>query len=244
MQLHAINMTTQIQRSTWANDLRPPTRYWILLLIPLVMVMAFAIFQPIQVLPRYSLAPAYALIDQDGNRLTSEDLRGSLTFYTFTHSDCENPCVPTTKALAAIQPALSQLDLNGIPLRFVTIYVDSDKATPNKLQTIANNTLVNNPEMDIEQWSFVSGDANQLKNIIGVGFRTYYAQDAQGNFAVDPVYALVDGWGILRATYRTSAPDIDLLRRDLGLIAQEVRNSTGISRYAYEAAHLFMCYPK
>lgn len=238
-------MTTQIQQSTWLDDIRPPTRLWyLLLLLPLVLVMAFAIFQPIQVLPRYSLAPAYTLIDQDGNRLTSEDLRGSLTLYTFTHSDCVSPCVPTTANLASHQSALSQLDLNGIPLRFVTIYVDGEQATPAKLRTVADGMIADNPEMDIDQWHFVSGDIDQLKNIVGVGFRTYYTQDEQGDFTVDPVFALVDGWGILRATYRTSALDLDLLKRDLGLIAQEARNSTGISRYAYEAAHLFMCYPQ
>ena len=233
-------MTTDVQRPTWADDLRPTPRLWyLLLLLPIVAVMAFAIFQPIQVLPRISLAPAYSFVDQNGNQMTSEDLRGSLVLYTFAHSDCMAPCVSTNETLAALQPALANIDLNDLPLRFVTIYVDPERATPAKLASIANSLGATS-----EQWSLVTGDPTQLKNVIGAGFRTYYGKDDSGNYTVDPVFALVDGWGILRATYRVSSPELSTLQRDLRLIVQEARNSTGVNRYAYEAAHLFMCYPK
>ena len=233
-------MTTDIQKPSWVDDLRPSPRLWVLILIlPILAVLAFAIFQPVLVLPRISPAPAYSFIDQDGERITSEELRGSLVFYTFTHSGCVAPCVPTSATVASLQPALADVDLDGIALRFVTIYVDPEEASPATLHRIAKSMGA-----DPKQWHFVTGDANQLKNVIGVGFRTDYEQQADGNFTVDPVFALVDGWGILRATYRTSSPDIELLRRDLRLIVQEARNSTGVSRYAYEAAHLFICYPR
>jgi protein SCO1/2 len=233
-------MTTEIQHQSWADDLRRPTRLWYLIFIlPVVAVMAFAIFRPIQVLPRISLAPAYSLVDQAGRHVTSEDMRGALTIYTFAQCGGVAPCVPTSTTLASLQPALSKVDLNGIPLRFVTIYVDPKAATPAKLQEIAQSLAVEG-----DQWRLLTGEANQLKNVIGAGFRTYYGADAKGNLTVDPVFVLVDGWGIVRATYRTSSPDITLLQRDLGLIAQEARNSTGVTHYAYEAAHLFMCYPR
>ena len=80
--------------------------------------------------------------------------------------------------------------------------------------------------------------------MIGGGFSTYFNQDEKGNFTVDPVFVLVDGWGIQRAVYRTPTPDVETLQRDLRLVVQEARNSTGVNRYAYEAAHLFLCYPK
>ena len=228
------------QKPQWVDDLRPSLRLWYLLLIlPILAVMAFAIFQPIQVLPRYSLAPAYSFVDQNGDKVTSEEMRGSLVLYTFAHSQCTAPCVPTSSTMAALQPALANVDLNGIPLRFVTIYVDPAGATPEALHAIATDLGANS-----DQWQLVTGDAPQLKNVIGVGFRTYFNQEADGTFTVDPVFALVDGMGILRATYRTASPDISRLTRDLGLVVAEVRNSTGVNRYAYEAAHLFMCYAK
>ncbi|MCS7040866.1 MAG: hypothetical protein NZP34_14765, partial [Caldilineales bacterium] len=60
----------------------------------------------------------------------------------------------------------------------------------------------------------------------------------------DPVYILVDGWGIIRREYRyrTLTPDVDRIVRHIGVLAEEVRNSRGAARLAYEAAHLFLCY--
>ncbi len=221
--------------------------------------MAFAIFQPIRVLPRMSLAPGYSLIDQDGKQFTSESMRGSLVLYTFSHSQCSSPCVPTSATLAALQPELSEVQLGDIPLQFVTIFVDPEHATPEVLGTQAEMLGI-----DPERWHFVTGDATQLKQVIGSGFSTYYAptdthddanadinadinantHDSSASFTVDPVFVLVDGWGIIRAVYRTPSPDSAIIQRDLGLVVQEIRNSTGVNRYAYEAAHLFLCYPK
>jgi protein SCO1 len=233
-------MTIDIQKSSWVAPSRPSVSLWYLIFVlPIVAAMAFAIFQPIQVLPRISLAPGYSFIDQDGNRFTNEDLRGSLVLYTFTHSRCAAPCVSTSTTLASLQPALAEIDTGDIPLQFVSISVDPDHDTPNVLRNYASSLGV-----DTGHWHFVTGDATQLKNVTGAGFRTYYGKNSQGNLTVDPVFALVDGWGVLRAVYRTATPDVEILKRDLRLVVQEIQNSTGVNRYAYEAAHLFLCYPK
>jgi protein SCO1/2 len=55
---------------------------------------------------------------------------------------------------------------------------------------------------------------------------------------------LVDGLDILRAEYRTAAPDTDRILEGIQLIADEVNNSDGANKVVYEAAHLFMCYPR
>jgi protein SCO1/2 len=139
---------------------------------------------------------------------------------------------------------LADLDLNDIPLTYVTLYVDGAASAQGRLRMLAEDLLAATEPAAAAQWRLLTGDADQLKNVIGAGFNTYYGEDASGNLVVDPVFVLVDGWGIVRATYRTAAPDVDLLKRDLGLIVKEIENSTGVSRYAYEAAHLFMCYPR
>jgi protein SCO1/2 len=237
------DMATNIQQPTWVSDSRPLPRLWIALLAsPILLVVlgavAFAVFQPIQVLPRISLAPGYAFTDQDGNRLTSEDLRGSLVVYNFTYTACAEGCPQTSESMRQIQAALADLDTDGIPLRFVTISFDPNRDTPAQLRRYADSL-----DADTTRWSFVTGEPAMLKNVIGAGFRTYYNQEADGRFTFDPVFTLVDGWGILRATYRTATPDPATLRRDVGLIVQEARNRDSVNRYAYEAAHLFMCYP-
>ncbi len=232
-------MTTDIHQPTWVADSRPSLRLWLLLLlIPIVAVMAFVIFRPIQVLPRIALAPGYSFTDQDGNRLTSEDMRGGLTLYTFSYSRCEAPCPDPSRFFQGLQDDLAQIDTDGVPIKLVTISFDPAYDTPAVLTDYARRL-----DADPATWRFVTGDPDQLKNVIGNGFRVYYNPDADGQYTFDNTFALVDGWGILRATYR-GIPDPDIIRRDIGLIVTETRNSTGVNRYAYEAAHLFLCYPR
>ena len=89
----------------------------------------------------------------------------------------------------------------------------------------------------------MTGAPAELKTIIGGGFSAYYKNNGDGTFAFDPAFALVDGWGILRARYKAPFIDLDIIQRDVGLLVKEAQNRDGPSRYAYEAAHLFLCYP-
>lgn len=207
------------------------------IVVVIAAAMAFAIFQPIRVLPRIKLAPAYSFVDQAGEKFTSESVRGALTLYTFSDSRCTAPCRSTSATLAALQDELGQTQAGALPLNFVTIFVDSG-ADPAAAKQTADAAV------DPVGRYLVTGDSKEVKEVVGAGFGVYYGADQQGRFSVDPVFVLVDGWGIMRAVYRTPAPDIAILKRDLSLVAQEVRNSTGVNRYAYEAAHLFLCYPK
>lgn len=233
-------MTTNTQPAPWATESSPPLRLLaVLLAIPVIAIIAFTVFQPIQVLPRISLAPGFAFTDQTGARLTSEDLRGRLALYTFTYTRCEAPCPQPSRTLHELQPALAAIDTGGIPLDYVVISFDPDHDTPERLSAHAQTLGV-----DPDRWHFVTGAPNQLKNVIGGGFGVYFNQETGDDFTFDPVFALVDGWGILRAVYRTPSPDPNILARDVRLIVKETRNSQGINRYAYEAAHLFSCYPR
>lgn len=245
-----IAMATQVQPTAqpseaqpspqWKAENSPPLRLLALLLaIPVVAILAFTIFQPIQVLPRISLAPGFSLIDQNGDRLTSEDLRGRLAIYTFTYTGCEDPCPQPSRTLQTMQQQLAAVDTGDIPVDYVVISFDPEHDTPDRLTAHAQELGV-----DPDRWHFVTGDPTQLKNVIGSGYSTYYNQETDSTFTFDPVFALVDGWGILRAVYRTPWPDPDILARDIGLIVKETNNSQGINRYAYEAAHLFSCYPR
>jgi protein SCO1/2 len=213
---------------------------WIALaLIPIVAVLAFAILQPVKVRPRMGLAPGYVFTDTKGGEVTSEDMRGKLVFYNFTYAGCGDGCPQTTKTMAEIQKLVRGLDTGGLPVEFVTISFDPDRDTPQRLDTLAASVGA-----DTSNWRFVTGPAERLKNVIGGGFSVFYQPDGAGGFTFDPTIVMVDGNGIVRGVYERTMPDMTTVARDVGLLATEVKNSTGPGKLVYEAAHLFLCYPK
>jgi len=199
---------------------------------------AFAIFQPIKVLPRMNLAPALTLVDQSWALLTNEDMRGKIALYNFTYTRCVSPCPPTTDVMRTLQAQLNQFDSQGYAVRLVTISFDERDSTQD-LQRLAQQV-----NADTTRWKFATGEKEKLKYALGGGFNLYYAAAPDGGITFDPLFVLVDGWGIVRAEYRTASPAIERILRDVQLVIGEARNSVGAGRYAYEAAHLFLCYPK
>lgn len=237
--------------------------WWLLwVAIPVGALLAFAIFQPLLVLPRMGLGPGFGLVDSNGQRLTNEDLRGRIVLYNFTYTACVDPCPQTTPVMAEIHGLIDSMDLQNIPVELVTISFDTERDGPAELNAFAQrftddaNSVessagngVDEREADSENttaipWHFVSGDALPVKYIIGGGFGAYYQENGDGTFTFDPMFVLVDGAGLIRAKYRTATPDMETIQRDLELVAKEAVESTGATRLAYEAAHLFLCYPK
>lgn len=208
----------------------------------LIMVSAFAfkVFQPIQVLPRMQLSPAFDLTDQDNERLTSEDLRGKFVLYSFIYTNCAAPCYNINETMQEVQSRLNEVQLDGIDVAFVTISIDPERDTPEVLNSYAKSIGA-----DTTKWKFATTTNKALlKTIIGSGFETYYEDKGNGEFSLDPAFVLVDGWGIVRAEYRyqTEVSNADRILRHLGVLADEVQNSKGSAKLAYEAAHLFLCY--
>jgi len=222
------------------QDNRKLIALWLgLLAIPLVAVFLFAVVQPVKVVPRIGLAPGFIFSDMSGNRLTNEDLRGNLVLYNFTTTSCTAPCTDTSSTMQAVQAMLPGLETGGIPVKLVTVSIDPERDSPEKLRAYAERLGA-----DPEVWQFATGTPERVKQVVGGGFGLYYETAADGDVEFAPMLALVDGNGILRAQYKNGLPDIETIRRDFGLIVDEVRNSEGAGSLVYEAAHLFLCYPK
>jgi protein SCO1/2 len=220
--------------------LRGPVWLWVaLLVVPFVAVLAFAVLQPVKVRPRMGLAPGFSLVDPAGQRVTNEDLRGKLVLYNFAGTTCGVACDEMAQSMAGVQELLGRVDTHGLPVKLVTITVDPAHDTPERLANYAVQLGA-----DPTRWTFLTGEASRIKNAVGGGFGVYYQADEGGQFKLDPEFVLVDGNGIMRANYKTTMPDLAEIQRDLELIVEEVQNSEGPGRLVYEAAHLFLCYPK
>lgn len=206
--------------------------------VVVVGVLAFALFEPIQVLPRMRIAPGFTLTDSSGALFTSDDTRGEVTLYTFLPADCGDVCVQTLETMQEVgQRVLSEVDLGGLGFRLATIVLDGDRSD---LDRLAREHSVEGVD-----WVFAGGDPEELARVVGDGFDVYFEEDESGNLAFDRVYTIVDSTGIIRGEYRyvTLTADEDRLIRHLSLLGDETRNSNGAASLAYEAAHLFLCYP-
>lgn len=191
----------------------------------------------LEVKPRVGFVPGWSFVDSSGERLTSEDLRGSLVLYTFTYAGQEDSRRQVLPILAEVQERLAVDPVEGVPVRLVAVFFDPAHDTPEVLAETARRF-----DADPEIWRFVTGSARTLEAIVRRGFEVWYEPADDGTFRSDPVFVLVDGWGIERERYRLGLPDPGRIVGDLRSVAREVRSATGPARLAYEAAHLFSCY--
>ena len=89
--------------------------FYIFLLLAVASAIAFKVFQPIQVVPRIRLAPGFSMIDQDGERITNEDLRGHFVLYNFSYTRCALPCGQLNQTMMEVQDRLKEIELGDIP---------------------------------------------------------------------------------------------------------------------------------
>lgn len=173
-------------------------------------------------------------------------MRSGLTLYSFTYAGCDDECAQTPQQIAHLRRALGALLPQGVDLSFITISLNPAVDTPEVLHETMSG--LSNAADDRISWQFVTGDPVQTKYAVGSGFNVYYGAagdaDEANTIVFDPRYVLVDSLGIIRAEYRTATPDPALLQRDINLLIKEAENSEGVARLGYEAAHLFLCYPR
>ena len=210
-------------------------------------IVAFNVIRPIVVLPRIAPSPGFALVGSDGQPVTSEDQRGFLTLYSFSYLDCGASCPQSLADITALRAGVAAALPADTPLRFVTISLDPERDTPERLRQAESAAAT---ATDALPWQLLSGDTLRTRMTVGGGFRVYFSEpkaptaESPGRITFDPRYVLVDHLGIMRAEYRIGALDPALLARDVNLLLEEAANSQGVVRLGYEAAHLFLCYPR
>jgi protein SCO1/2 len=216
-------------------------RRWKILLATTALLLAaapaaFVAFRPVTVIPRLSLAPGFALVDQAGERLTSDDLKGSLTLYGFTYGGCGPECPDVVGAMAEVAGRLPSAGLE-VPVRLVTVSFDPERDTPPRLAAEAGRLGA-----DPSTWSFAAAaDTAATRAVVGSGFGVWYQREPDGEYRHDPVLVLVDGLGVRRVEYRTGLPGADRVVEQMRELAVESR-AQGAMRFAYEAAHFLSCY--
>jgi protein SCO1 len=103
----------------------------------------------------------FTLIDQDGNQVTAEDLRGKPWVASFIFTRCAIACPNLVKQIYDINKRVKDVDV-----RFVTITVDPEHDTVAKMKQYADIY-----QATPERWLFLTGDKDEVYRLIRHGFK-------------------------------------------------------------------------
>lgn len=157
-------------------------------------------------------APDFALTDQEGDTLRSEDLRGQAWVVHPFFINCRDVCPATTSRMAAVRDSLAADGSLGVGARLVSITVDPARDSTAALRRWAEENGGSPPD----RWAFLGGSApGEVRRLVQEGFRLAAmmpddsaAGGAAGEYQV--VHAsrvvLVDGEGRIRGTYEILRP--------------------------------------
>lgn len=201
----------------------------------------FALARPLTVAPRLGVAPPYSLVDEQGRKVTHDAFARLLVVYAFlTASPADDVAQRMGESLRALQSRIEQDPRLASRMRLLTVTVDPERDTPDRLRALSDRWGAH-PEL----WRFLTGPGLAVKLLVGTGFGVFYepAESQAAPVSYDPRFVLVDDRGLIRGVYQGPSLDIPRLMQDVQLVEREARAS-GAALLAYQAAHLFLCYPR
>jgi protein SCO1/2 len=164
-------------------------------------------------LPIVGTAPAFALTDQFGNRITLADLRGNVLAVTFIYAACTDSCPLVTAKMVVIQRKLGAEF--GQRIRFISITVDPEYDTPAVLRDYAAAHGA-----DVAGWSFLTGSVPEIQEVVeryGAFAKRVKSREVEHLFLT----SLIDRRGMLRVQYLGYRFDPDEMLEDLHALLRE-----------------------
>ncbi|HXH08560.1 MAG TPA: SCO family protein [Alphaproteobacteria bacterium] len=158
-------------------------------------------------------APAFALTDQDGRRLSLMELRGKVVVVTFIYTSCADACPLLTAKMAGLQNDLGADFASKV--FFTSITVDPERDTPEVLAHYAQAHGAN-----LFGWAFLTGTPDEIRAVArqyGIYSKKHAARDVDHTFLT----SLVDQHGTLRVQYVGTRFDSDELLHDVQSLLRE-----------------------
>lgn len=138
-------------------------------------------------------APAFALTDQHGRRVTLAGLRGKVVVATFLFTQCTEVCPVLPQILARVDQHLEAAE--RARLVYVGISIDPQRDTPARLrQFIAEHRL------DAARWSLLTGSLRELTRTAD-DYGVVARPDPRLGFVHNTVFVLIDGAGRMRTEF-------------------------------------------
>jgi len=175
----------------------------------------------------YGRAPDWALTDQMGRRVDSEQFRNKVVLAGFVYTNCGDICPTISARMQALQGRLRKEGLLGGRVQLLSFTVDPQNDTPEILRTYAERH-----EADPEAWRFLTGPEKQVEQLLVRGFRFgrtkvslqeatphVHADGGSHQHKYDVMHTkrvvLIDRQGRMRALYDGTELDIDRVMLDI-----------------------------
>lgn len=127
----------------------------------------------------------FTLTNQSEETIGLEELKGKPWVGTFVFSSCPGPCSMITGRMKQLQSDMDDVDFN-----LVSVTVDPKNDTPEKLTKYANAFTA-----DLENWHFLTGDAEVIYELIRGGFKMPVAEMKPGDIMHTNRFVVVDAEG-------------------------------------------------
>jgi protein SCO1/2 len=149
--------------------------------------------------------PAFSLTAMDGKPFGSAELAGEVYVADFIFTRCVSICPRLTASMALLA---RRYDESGLPVRLLSITVDPEHDTPERLAAYAAEH-----GLDARRWTLLTGSPEQITRVVRDGFRVPLGQPDTAGGIVDIAhtgkFVLVDGQGRIRGYYDSDELGLD-----------------------------------
>jgi protein SCO1 len=204
-----------IRQGNWLETLIRQKTFWLIFI-------AFGFSYPIYKsmnrtlppeLPIIAQVPDYELINENGQRFGSNDLKGRIYLANFVFTRCPSIC---PKMLSDLEKIQKRVRGTGQKVAIVTFTVDPEHDNETVLFKVARERKAN-PHI----WSFLTGsDKEQMFKLYRDGFKVGVEQNPQNLFDIahSEKIVLVDGENRVRGYYAFDEHSVNKLMIDVGLL--------------------------
>lgn len=173
-------------------------------------------------LPVIKKAPEFQLVNDFNKPFGSNELKGRTYIANFIFTTCPSSCLRLTKEMEKIQKRVRGL---GQKVALVSFTVDPFTDKPDVLFKYARKRRAN-PHI----WTFLTGEKEQLKNVVIDGFEVPMGEKEETSGLVDgeevtmfdiahtEKFVLVDYEGNIRGYYDSTKNGINQMMIDIGLL--------------------------
>ncbi|MEN3038065.1 MAG: SCO family protein [Candidatus Kryptonium sp.] len=166
-------------------------------------------------LPIYGEIPDFNLIDQNGEKIDLEKLKGNIWVADFFFTSCAGICPRMTEQMSRVQEAFK----DNPRIKLVSFTVDPERDSVWVLSEYAKGWGAINGK-----WFFVTGEKKKIYELARQGFKLPVEEGDGGpeDFIHSDKFVLVDSKSRIRGYYSgIETEDVDKLIKDIKLILRE-----------------------